>query len=145
MKDEDWRNVFRQLVALGYAAVDHAAYGALKLTAASRPVLRGEQPVEMRSRPETRRSKRGREPVAAAASSSADKDLLDKLKTWRRDEAQRQTVPAYVILNDATLTEIARRRPGDLAALEDVPGIGQKRLERYGAALIALIGDVSPE
>jgi ATP-dependent DNA helicase RecQ len=139
MKDEDWRNVFRQLVALGLAAVDHAAYGALKLTAASRPVLRGEQEVEMRSAPEKRPSKRGRAPIGPASASSADVQLLDKLKTWRRDEAQRQAVPAYVILNDATVTEIARRRPGDLAALEEVPGIGQKRLERYGAALIALI------
>jgi ATP-dependent DNA helicase RecQ len=139
LKDEEWRNVFRQLVALGLAPVDHAAYGALKLTASARPVLRGEQPVEMRSAPEKKSAKRGRGLVTSAATSSADAQLLDRLTTWQRDEAQRQAVPAYVILNDATLTEIARRRPVDLDALEGVPGIGQKRLERYGAALIELV------
>ena len=140
VRDDEWRNVFRQLVAMGYAAVDHAAYGALKLTAAARPVLRGEQRVEMRRAPETRRAKAGRNRSAGAPSELApDATLLARLKDWRRAEAIRQALPAYVILNDATLGEIARRAPRELASLADISGIGQKRLERYGASLIELV------
>ena len=63
----------------------------------------------------------------------------DRLREWRRDEARRQGVPAYVILHDATLSEIAQRSPRSVAALAEIPGIGQKRLERYGAALLAVV------
>jgi ATP-dependent DNA helicase RecQ len=62
-----------------------------------------------------------------------------RLRAWRLEEARRQAVPAYVILHDATLAEIARRRPVDLAALAEVPGIGARRLERYGEALLAAL------
>jgi len=144
-----WRDVFRQLVALGFANVDHAAYGALRLTAASRPVLKGEQSVEMRrTAPRVRRSKKSRStspPPAATSTPAADTageaGRYAQLKAWRLAEAQRQALPAYVILHDATLTEIARRVPRDLAALAEVPGIGARKLERYGPALLELLGD----
>ena len=131
-----WRGVFRQLVALGYARVDHEAYGGLKLTANSRPVLKGEMPVEMRrvatrpkGLPKAKRASFAELPASAAT-------LLDRLREWRLAEARTQAVPAYVILHDATLLEIARRRPPDLPALGDIAGIGAKKLERYGAALL---------
>jgi superfamily II DNA helicase RecQ len=66
---------------------------------------------------------------------------LARLKAWRIEEARKQAVPAYVILHDATLAEIARRQPPDQDALAEIPGIGQKKLERYGSALIALVRD----
>jgi ATP-dependent DNA helicase RecQ len=140
LADAQWRGVFRQLVALGYAEVDHAAYGAFRLTAAARPVLRGEQRVEMRRSVEAKaartvRSRIGPEPSAL----EADAGLLARLKEWRREEARRQGVPAYVILHDATLAEIARRAPRDSAALGEISGIGQKRLERYGASLLGVV------
>ena len=50
-------------------------------------------------------------------------------------------MPAYVILHDATLAEIARQRPRDVAALADIPGIGARKLERYGASLLEVLGD----
>ena len=55
------------------------------------------------------------------------------------DEARTQAVPAYVILHDRTLAEIAAARPGDVAALGAIGGIGARKLERYGAALLALV------
>jgi ATP-dependent DNA helicase RecQ len=138
--DAEWRSVFRQLVALGYAEVDHAAYGALKLTPAARPVLRGEQRIEMRSsRPVKPAKLAGARKAHASPEQDLDAGLLARLKEWRREEARRQAVPAYVILHDATLAEIARRAPEDVAALGDIAGMGSKRLERYGAALIALV------
>jgi ATP-dependent DNA helicase RecQ len=65
--------------------------------------------------------------------------LLDRLKAWRLGEARTQAVPAYVILHDRTLAEIARRRPGDLTALGAISGIGARKLERYGPALVELV------
>jgi ATP-dependent DNA helicase RecQ len=62
-----------------------------------------------------------------------------QLKAWRLAEAKRQALPAYVILHDATLTEIARRQPRDLDALAEIPGIGARKLERYGPALLELM------
>jgi ATP-dependent DNA helicase RecQ len=140
LSDAQWRNVFRQLVAMGYASVDHAAFGALRLTATARPVLRGEQAVEMRRGSEAVRSKGSRkDPKQAASDETPDAQCLASLKSWRSEEARRQAVPAYVILHDATLAEIARRRPRDAAALGEISGIGQKRLERYGKALIDVV------
>ncbi len=134
-----WRNVFRQLVALGYAEPDHDAFGALKLTDASRPVLKGEQSVEMRHL-QPRKGKAARTRSAALSGlSAAEGGLLDQLKAWRLEQARQQAVPAYVILHDRTLAEIAALRPGDMNALGMVSGIGAKKLERYGAALLELV------
>ena len=137
LDDAAWRSVFRQLVALGLARVDHEAHGALRLTEASRPVLRGEQGVQMRRVV----AKQGRQLRRTAPAGLAPEDaaLLDALKIWRRDEARSQGVPAYVILHDSTLAEIARTRPRDRSTLGSLGGIGAKKLERYGDALLQLV------
>jgi ATP-dependent DNA helicase RecQ len=144
--DGEWRNVFRQLIALGYAQVDHAAYGAMRLTPAARAILRGEQRIEMRRNVERTRAKPARtRAVPIPADSAPDAQRLARLKAWRLEEARRQAVPAYVILHDATLAEIARRQPRDQRALADIPGIGQKKLERYGPTLIEVVRAGLPE
>ena len=133
-----WRGVFRQLAALDLVHVDHEAHGALKLTQASRPVLKGEQRVELRRLREAagvRRSKR----VAPSSLPPADMALMDRLRAWRLALARSQSVPPYVIFHDKTLAEIARVRPQDLGALGDIGGVGSKKLERYGAELLALL------
>jgi ATP-dependent DNA helicase RecQ len=137
LDEADWRSVFRQLVALGLVRVDHEAHGALRLTEASRAVLRGEQTVQLR-RVVARAARRPRR-AAGSILAPADAGLLQTLKAWRRDEARSQGVPAYVILHDSTLAEIARTRPRDLEALAGLGGIGAKKLERYGDALLQLI------
>ena len=151
-----WRDVFRQLIALGLVNVAHDAFGALRLAAASRPVLKGDQPVELRRTvPRVRQSRRSRA-TAASAHPSAGMRAIDagasatgdpageagryaQLKAWRLAEARRQAVPAYVILHDATLVELARRQPRDIGALAEVPGIGARKLERYGPALLEVL------
>jgi ATP-dependent DNA helicase RecQ len=135
-----WRTVFRQLVALGYVHVDHTAHGALKLSDAARPVLKGEQAVAMR-----RMATRGSAPKARRSTVDAIRtpeaaSLLERLKTWRLDEARAQQLPAFVILHDRTLAEIAAVQPRTLASLRTIGGIGEKKLERYGAALLAIVG-----
>jgi DNA helicase II / ATP-dependent DNA helicase PcrA len=71
--------------------------------------------------------------------SDVDVELLDRLKEWRSAEARQQQVPAYVVFTDATLTAIAEQRPADTAALVSIPGIGARKLDRYGAAVLALV------
>jgi ATP-dependent DNA helicase RecQ len=134
LDEPTWRSVFRQLVAMGYARPDHDSYGALRLTEASRAVLRGERQVDMR-RAVARKAK----PAKARPASAADPALLARLKTWRMAQARSQSVPPYVVFHDATLDAIAAARPHDLDALSAIAGIGAKKLERYGPALLELL------
>jgi len=136
LDEPTWRSVFRQLVALGYARPDHDSYGALRLTQASRPVLKGEQRVEMRRA--TGRKSRSR-PAKAPIGSAVHPEVFERLKAWRTAQARSQSVPPYVVFHDATLAAIAAARPRDLDALSAIPGIGVRKLERYGPTLIELL------
>ncbi len=139
LDDAEWRTVFRQLVALGFIAVDHEAYGALKLTEASRPVLKGEQTVQMRRAGKSAARRGARTTKGAEDLSEEQLALLDRLKAWRMDQARSQGVPPYVIFHDATLAEIARRTPRSRTALGSISGIGERKLDRYGDELLELL------
>ncbi len=145
LDDNEWRSVFRQLVAMGYARVDHHAYGALRLTEAARAILRGEQKVAMRRVVERVKEKLPRKKAAARsvyeASNVPNSSQMTLLKDWRLQAANAQGVPAYVIFHDATLAEIAARQPSTLEELAEIPGIGKRKLERYGEALIELMSN----
>ena len=134
-----WRSVFRQLVALGLAQVDHEAHGALKLTSASRAVLKGEQPVQMRRVVARKRVAPAGKATAAAGLDGEGLQLFERLKAWRGGEARSQAVPAYVVFHDSTLAEIARSRPQNPEELSSIPGIGARKLEKYAGALIGLV------
>jgi ATP-dependent DNA helicase RecQ len=129
-----WRSVFRQLVALGYARPDHDAFGGLRLTEASRAVLKGEQRVEMRRQAAVSRKKRKTKGTPLSSS-----PLFERLKAWRAEQARAQSVPPYVVFHDSTLSAIASIQPRDLDALATIGGIGAKKLERYGPALLQLL------
>ena len=143
LDENTWRGVFRQLVALGYAAPDHDAYGGLRLTEAARAVLKGEVGVEMRRVVPRAKASRSRRTAPGAAPGTAlrpaDEGLLAALKAWRMREAREQGVPPYVVFHDSTLAAIAALKPKDLEALGAIGGIGAKKLERYGAALLELL------
>jgi ATP-dependent DNA helicase RecQ len=143
--ERGWRSVFRQLLAAGLLDADASAYGALKLTDSARPILKGETRLQLRrqvERPKSRAS-RSRASAGTAASSSvsraSDSPLLASLREWRLAQAREQGVPAYVILHDRTLGEIAALLPDSLPALLAVPGIGVAKAERYGDALLAIV------
>ena len=141
LTDKQWRAVFRQLVALGYLDADAEAYGAFKLTAAARGVLKGETSVSFREEAERpRRRERGRKAAAGAARNPNAGPLLEALREWRRVTAREHNVPAYVVFHDATLEAIAAARPRTLDELGGISGIGAKKLERYGAALLEITG-----
>jgi ATP-dependent DNA helicase RecQ len=135
-----WRGVFRQLVALGLAHVDHEAHGALKLTEASRAVLKGYERVAMRRQVEAPLGRKSRSGSTRASDLDGTGEmLLSHLKAWRLEQARVQSVPAYVILNDNTLAQLARVRPQRRDDLLGISGIGAKKLERYGAALLEIL------
>jgi ATP-dependent DNA helicase RecQ len=115
-----------------------------------RAVYRGERPVKLRRQPEafdpTTRSGRPRKSktrsgaaAPALAVKADDRNLFDALRDWRRAEAARQSVPPYVIFHDRTLAEIADARPGSLAALAKVGGVGQAKLDHYGEAVLEIV------
>jgi ATP-dependent DNA helicase RecQ len=76
-------------------------------------------------------------PVEALA--QYDLGLVENLREWRRNMARKQKVPAFVVLHDSTLEELCRRRPTTLAGLRQVPGIGERRAEVYGAAILQVL------
>ena len=129
-----WRSVVRQLVALGYARPDHDAFGGLRLTEASRAVLKGEQRVEMRRQAAVSKKKKKTKGTPLTSS-----PLFERLKAWRAEQARAQSVPPYVVFHDSTLSAIASVQPRDLDALATIGGIGAKKLERYGPALLRLL------
>ncbi len=139
-----WKGVFRQLVAMGLLEVDVEGHGSLRLTEASRAVLKGEQAVALReesSRPRERSGRGTRTSASApvAAMASADQPLFDALRGLRAALAREQSVPAYVIFHDATLRAIAERCPGSLAELGGISGVGATKLERYGEQVLATL------
>src|SRR3954470_8357028 len=149
LNQKQWRAVMRQLVAQGHLQADSEAFGALKLTESARGVLKGETEVLLREETTVppsggrARSKRGADGASAAGavptSSPGQTQLLNMLRAWRSETARKRNVPAYVVLHDATLEGIAASHPTTLSQLRGISGIGDKKLERYGAELIELV------
>ena len=136
-----WRSVFRQLVVAGVLEVDAEGHGSLRLGAAARPVLRGEQPVHLREEPARARVVRGgeRRSESTLHVEAGDRPLFDALRGWRAQLAREQNVPAYVIFHDRTLRDIAQLRPASLGELARVGGIGGSKLGRYGESVLEVI------
>ena len=138
-----WRSVFRQLVARGLMRVDVEGFGSLKLTEASRAVLRGTCEVRLRrDAPAPRQRRRERSPQAERAALGPEHQaLFDALRARRRELAREQGVPPYVIFHDVTLEAMAERQPRTLEAFAALPGVGEKKLERYAATFINVVED----
>ena len=147
LNEKQWRAALRQLVAMGHLAPDSEAFGALKLTETARGVLKGETEVMLREQTaDTRvrashvKSRRGDlAPASPGRAQTGHPALLAALRAWRSETARQRGVPAYVVLHDSTIDGIASLRPATLTQLRDIPGIGDKKLEHYGDALIALV------
>ena len=132
-----WQSVIRQLTAMGFIHVD-SEFGALKLTEASRPVLRGEQPVHLRKEAPKQTKKDARREKAAAMGDEAQ-GLFTNLRAERARIAKAQGVPPYVVFHDSTLRAMAEARPSTLEEMSNLPGIGQAKLTRYGASFLAVL------
>ena len=126
----DWQRYLRELSAMGYLKVDGGEYPVLKLTPQSEAVLKGPQTVEFIAA-QTVEEHHIQEVLPFEA------DLLNELKNVRRDIAMHENVPAYVILSDATLVEIATYLPQSLDELRMISGFGDIKLARYGREFLA--------
>ena len=141
----EWRNLYRQLIARGVLAVDVDGHGSVVLTEAARPVLRGEQRLELRPAP-TRaaggRSRRGgggrRAPLEIAA---GDRSLWEALRALRKRLSDVSGVPAYVVFNDSTLADMIALKPRTPEEMAHVSGVGAHKLERYGEDFLDVIRD----
>lgn len=143
--ETQWRALLRQLIAIEAVRVDDAPYNTLHLADGARAILKGEAEVRLRllaERAPTRsRGARAKPPLGddGAPLSLAERDCLDALKAWRAQVAKEHNLPAYVIFHDATLRAIAQRRPADVADLDGISGIGEKKRAAYGEAVLAVV------
>ncbi len=144
LSEPEWRAIFRQLVAYGYLAVDHGGFGALMLTEAAKPVLKNEEKVTLRRyvKPQRTRqssSRSGTRVDPTAGMGTRERARWDALRAWRAETAKTDGVPAYVIFHDATLAEIARNAPETIDDLRHIPGMGVRKLERFGDEIIDVV------
>jgi ATP-dependent DNA helicase RecQ len=142
--DTGWRALVRQLLASGYLRADPERHGALELTGAARPLLRGELTLRLRRAAPRASGTRTRGSPRRALPADAEPALFQALRECRRQLAAAQGVPPYVIFHDATLVEMAQQRPADAVALRRIGGVGEARLARYGEAFLAVIAAHPP-
>ena len=142
LSEAQWRAVLRQLVALGHVVVE-GEYNTLALADSARAVLRGEVTLRLRvpsATPKARaRSERRPRDAGAEGLDAAAQVRYDALRAWRTEVAREHNLPSYIIFGNATLAELARRAPADLAALAEVSGVGAKKLEAYGREILRVL------
>ncbi len=139
-----WQAVFRQMMGHDLVRPDTERHGALRMTDAALPILRGEAQISLR-RDSIRSAGSIRRPAIKMLVSEEDAPLLSALKAKRRGLAEAAKVPAYIIFNDRTLIEMAEKRPDTLDAMARVGGVGAKKLESYGRAFLDVINGASVE
>lgn len=140
LTDAQWRSVVRQLLAQGLMQAQ-GDYGTLAVNEASAGVLSGTTAVRLRRDVVTRAASTGRAAKRSAADAlgEADRPLFEALRAWRAQTAREQGVPAYVVFGDATLRALAEHRPTEPSQLVGISGIGEKKREAYGEAVLEVI------
>ncbi|MBT0333035.1 ATP-dependent DNA helicase RecQ [Morganella morganii subsp. morganii] len=133
---EHWVSVLRQLIHLGLITQNIANYSALQLTESARPVLRGEVPLQL-AVPRIQNIKPRQ--TARSYGGNYDKKLFAKLRKLRKSIADEENIPPFVVFNDATLIEMAEQCPVRANDLLLINGVGERKLERFGDAFMALI------
>jgi len=137
--DGFFKSLVRQAIATGYLQVDMQRYGRLVVTDAGRKLVSGEGAFLM-TEPKAPKPKRDRKrKVAPDLLDQADQELLAKLKGLRRDMARALGKPAFIIFSDATLIDMAQKRPLDRAQMLSVSGVGETKFERFGEAFLDAI------
>ena len=132
-----WRSVFRQLVARAYLSVDLERFGALRLEEGCRLLLRGEE--EIRLRRDQPQAKVAKQQTRTALAVGTDVALWEALRECRRQLAEEQGVPPYVIFHDRTLQEMCASLPRNSVQLGRITGVGERKLDRYGSRFLRVI------
>ena len=136
LNNNQWRSVFRQLVARGYMSVDLERFGALRLEEKCRPLLRGEETISLRK---DVRSTTARAQTKVQLAREVDIALWEALRECRRSYAAELGVPPYVVFHDTTLQEMCLRLPQTMEEFSELSGVGERKLERYGPAFVNII------
>ncbi|WP_075179968.1 DNA helicase RecQ [Neptunomonas phycophila] len=136
-----WRSVFRQLVGRGLLRVDPDGYGVLHLADMCRPILKGEASLMLREDIKPAKTGQSKSRVPQSQLSSDDYQLWEALKRLRKQLADNQDVPPYVIFHDATLMEMVMNRPSTHQQLQRISGVGERKLSLYGDAFLEAIAD----
>jgi len=134
-----WQSVFRQLVAAGHAVADPERFGGLALTEKCRPLLKGEDVIQFRKDPV---QKTGKKLSKAPLPEDIDVVVWEALRAHRRELAEEQGVPPYVIFHDSTLQAMAEQMPTSLDEFGDLPGVGERKLEKYGDGFLRVLRQV---
>jgi ATP-dependent DNA helicase RecQ len=134
---DEWKSIFRQLVARGLLDVDAQAYGGLKLNDACREILRGEEKIQLRR--EIKASATAVARKQGVVVDAEDQNLWNALRSCRKRLAEEHGVPPYVIFHDATLREMLEFRPTTESELLSITGVGQSKLERFGDEFLEVI------
>ncbi len=143
LDNNEWRSLFRQLIALGYLYADIDNFGALKMSPSCKPLLNGEQQLLLRKFEKILKPKKSATSKSTTELGPADTPLFEALRLHRKQLAQEQGVPPYVILHDKTLAAICEQRPDSSEQLALIPGIGERKLKLYGEELIRLTREFS--
>ena len=130
--EQEWTSILRQLIHHGLLLQDIANYSVLKLTDAARPLLRNESSLRL-ARPRIReQAQKQRSKKAGTELAACDESLFEELRSLRKQLADVQGVPPYIVFGDATLVQMARDKPMDAQELLAITGVGQHKLEKYG-------------
>lgn len=141
---QEWKSVFRQIIAAGYVAVDMGGYGGLSLTQKGRAILKSNDKIYLRkdlvlSKKSSRKGKKNK--ILAPADVVYPEPLFEALKRLRMEISKEESVPPYVIFHDKTLKEMASTRPLAVSDLSELYGIGEIKLEKYGQRFVESIKD----
>jgi len=142
LSDQEWRGVVRQLLAQGLLRVSSDGYGTLGIGDAA-AVLDGSRRVMLRR--EAARPAKAAKRTAGAELPEQARDLFERLREWRAGVAREQGVPAYIVFGDATLRGIAVTKPASLEELATISGVGEKKLEAYGAGVLEVVAAADGE
>ncbi|RYH01722.1 DNA helicase RecQ [Salipiger sp. IMCC34102] len=137
-----WQAIFRQMMGLDLVRPDPERHGALRMTEAARPILRGEAQITLR-RDTVQNAKFS--PAVRQMVSEENAPLMSALKAKRRALAEAAGGPAYIIFNDKTLVEMAETKPSTLDQMARIGGVGATKLEKYGRAFLEVIAGAVEE
>ncbi len=145
LSDPAWRNVIRQLVALGYLQPDDEGHGGLAASEKAKPLLKGQAVLRLRelAAPKARASRKERGAVTAISNLPPEAQRrFEALRSLRLTLAQAQQVPPYIIFSDATLRDMAAVDPVSPADLREISGVGDQKLARYGETFLKRLAEL---
>jgi len=138
LDNNQWSSVFRQLVARGYLCVDMERFGAMWLEEKCRPLLRGEEQIELRRDVKKKEAKRL---TKTYLPEDLDTALWEVLRECRRELADEQGIPPYIIFHDRTLQEMCVTVPQTMEQFGQLGGVGERKLDKYGPAFLQVINE----